>query len=1297
MSQDFLSFVDEKVGKSKKPDFLSFVDTTIPVKKQKGFEGVIGGLAESLSKSKVLYGGVGSMGDMTEGPNAVMRSMMDTTVPLDWKYGKELAGNIPKNLKAMLIDTPKQMRSIVAGGPVEKGLSDPALARFPFLRQVMPEKPSVESTPAPSVIDAGKGIYEAAKGVLGFVPDLMGQLAIEPRKTVRDRPLDVAAVLAPFAKGVKINRSGPITSAEMGEIFRSVGEEMKPDFPVPEGVKEVLKETAKKMRKPKSSEGDMRSAIKVLREVMVEEAKVEKPAPMTAESPDFMLKPEDKAAIKASAPRKKSDPMRSRTFKELSSESDRIQSRIDELHDKLIGEGVPFEKHESNPALEALYAERIKYDTAAAGKAYDGARKIIDSELGDGVPRESTYSSVDSILSEHYSLTPNPDGAYFLSKYTGKALSNPETVKNVARNITQLLFSKEYPRADFWATMESGMSGLTAKGKTELIGRGVEIAKQVHEKIGNFLMEDKATIKASAPKPPVNLVRDAEGRLVLPDVTPRLPPEIISKRDALARKLGYDPQDLPIEPLPKAHAKIFPITRDVDLALGITAEAYPPIGGSVQFVSETPPPRVKGVKPTKENPAVRVPRIPLPKAGFVVAPPESRVPLKARTSSKAPVYADEVMPFVEKKYPDLKRETTLNKIHAAGENPYRSWERIPEAHRLIQDYNAGTTAVRRQQKALADQVFALEKEYSKPDLLNIGANAVGRQKGGIAHLLNTKDFKGEIKPLDPHGLALDSQIRSQQKAYLEKLNAARELTGNAPIKSLGDDYFTFATNVEELGKNGFSLITDPIAAIENAVANHTKPVKKMNFPFEKSRKKGASTPVILDPLKVLQIYGNRIIEIEHLTPILAKGQSLLSEIEVPTPTGTITKAGRVSKKPYSLWRLADDYPNLAGDIRSWLDTIAGKHMGTNNTLLRFFERAGLKLGKHIAISTMGGNFRSASIQPSALAGAMDQLGYPSIARGITRNLSDKWRKFSDEHSQVLPGRNIDVETYKYGDKTVHKTIGEALQSIGRASMVPLRFLDMETARSTWLAAQDFGIKTGLSQAESYLWADQIVLKTQGSGLPGHVAPIQRSPGGRLATLFQTFGINQWNHLVKDVLGVGETRIRSAQDTSRVIMTLRLLSATMLFNTIFEDIIGIRSPFPTPIREVKRSIERGDSALGSAWSGVKEMAQWHPFGSSLRWSSAGRTAVPAIADPIIGEKGAINMVNKIASGAKMGPRDFEVIGKILGIPFTTQTAKTLSRLEQGFNLPQAFTGVRADVPRKDAKKKPKSFYDELEIK
>jgi len=189
------------------------------------------------------------------------------------------------------------------------------------------------------------------------------------------------------------------------------------------------------------------------------------------------------------------------SFSELSKKSDELQIKIDDKHDELEADGIEFNRHDKNPEIKKLYRERIKFDTAAAAKGYEGARKIITDELGSGVPKSSLYASVDSILKENYSLSKNPAGVYMMSKYTGKALSDPAgTIKKLSTDISKLLFARDNPDADYFATMESSDSGLTRKGKEALLRESKLKAEKIHKDIMNFFFADEpiqtAKIKA---------------------------------------------------------------------------------------------------------------------------------------------------------------------------------------------------------------------------------------------------------------------------------------------------------------------------------------------------------------------------------------------------------------------------------------------------------------------------------------------------------------------------------------------------------------------------------------------------------------------------------------------------------------------------------------------------------------------------------------------------------------------------------------------------------------------------------
>lgn len=678
-------------------------------------------------------------------------------------------------------------------------------------------------------------------------------------------------------------------------------------------------------------------------------------------------------------------------------------------------------------------------------------------------------------------------------------------------------------------------------------------------------------------------------------------------------------------------------------------------------------------------------------------PEELRTPLKQDSSSKAPVYLDEVKPFVEGKYQDRFTKGFI----ASTQNPHHSWASYPEVYKMtIEPYNEAVHRTTLTKKQIADDVRRWSKEYTKDERDNVGKYATSVQEGGEKHL------GGATAPtaLTPRETELYQKLRSSYDEFLDEANKARAVNGQEPIPKV-ENYQPFMADIEALERAGVDLLRDPLSAIQSAMLQHRRHKAKITFKHEISREPGASTPVITDPLVIFQRYANRAAELINMTPVLAKTRSLLATIEVPAPEGTVNQFGRpVTSRKWSLSQgFIDDpksygFPRLAEEIQGWSDFVSGKQMGTNNQAMRWLERASRKLSKNVATSTLGGNVRSAAIQPTALLGTINMIGYYNTLRGIAKMaLSPSSVREAMSRSRILAGRSMDIDIYNPGNAGAAKTIGQALRWVGDKSMLPLKYLDMKTAQASWIGAYDMYKQLGMGLKEAALAADEMTLKTQGSGLPGHVAPIQRSPGGRFATIFQTFNINQWNHLLGDVFGIKDPTIKTKADWSRVNRVIHLLTATQLFNAAYEA-AGIRSPFPSPMEEMQISRERGNTEAQTLFAGAKEFSQWLPFANFLRWSSGGLQALPAGLDVLVGRKGLVGLPEKIATG-KFNASDLEPVARVAGVPFTTQVFKTINRLGQGQSLPKAIVGARVDVPQnkkaKGNKKKPRpGSYDWL---
>jgi hypothetical protein len=245
-------------------------------------------------------------------------------------------------------------------------------------------------------------------------------------------------------------------------------------------------------------------------------------------------------------------------------------------------------------------------------------------------------------------------------------------------------------------------------------------------------------------------------------------------------------------------------------------------------------------------------------------------------------------------------------------------------------------------------------------------------------------------------------------------------------------------------------------------------------------------------------------------------------------------------------------------------------------------------------------------------------------------------------------------------------------------MRALRELDLQTATATWEGAYTKAIEVDKMTPEAARrYADDVVVRTQGSAAPHDLAPIQRTALGKALTLFQTFVINNWNFLTKKALGIKNADMGNKAITGKVI---RLVIGTTIINSLF-DLMGVYSPLPAPIEEFGRQKERGKSAGEALTSSALEFTQLVPGLGGLRYGSG---VLGATADYV----GDVAKKTAAATGRYVGPTKpvAELIGKALGIPGTTQASKSIRIAKKGGSPADIILGRYPQDPAADLKAK-----------
>jgi len=411
------------------------------------------------------------------------------------------------------------------------------------------------------------------------------------------------------------------------------------------------------------------------------------------------------------------------------------------------------------------------------------------------------------------------------------------------------------------------------------------------------------------------------------------------------------------------------------------------------------------------------------------------------------------------------------------------------------------------------------------------------------------------------------------------------------------------------------------------------------FRFAKPRS-NARYRLEMDPFHVLEIYEDTAIRHIQLSPLIAQMRELQLSITDP-----------VSGKPFLL---RNENPVLAAALHSWNNHIAGMKSPTFK-LPPGVESLMMRINSNLAASVLGANVRSAMIQVSALRNTVAEIGFEYAMRGVLSLLSPKRRNFAMRKSKVLLQRTYDITVEDAIRGIRAGAVGEVQKVTAKAALKPLQILDLETAKACWQGAYEYAkgpMKFSESRARTY--ADDVVTRTQASAMPGDVAPIQRAVAGKFLTLFQTFTINDWNFLVKDVMRTGREGPFSKPAFKNA---MRFVAATTLFNILMEDVLKIQSPFPTPIRAFRESLENGDDIPSLTWNVGKEFIEPIPVIGAARYGKGPFGPGGELLQE------SVEFIRK----DPMAREWWELGGKWLGVPGTAQTGKVVRARKRGESL------------------------------
>jgi len=450
-----------------------------------------------------------------------------------------------------------------------------------------------------------------------------------------------------------------------------------------------------------------------------------------------------------------------------------------------------------------------------------------------------------------------------------------------------------------------------------------------------------------------------------------------------------------------------------------------------------------------------------------------------------------------------------------------------------------------------------------------------------------------VKPIDGpikyEGLVLE--LEPLFKDLLDRVNETRESIGKPKVsrrksfmpmiaqENFYDQIRTFFKgDKDQQGQP--NLVLDNVDAINQRHDFNT--AEATNFRHLK-RGKLRGKKLEFDPLALYGKYSDTALKHIHYSPLNAFVEQLVNS--------------KFKDSKGKNFELQKRNPELATFLSRWSNKLAGRPNVMLPEGLRFLEKGAQKISSNLTAATLGWSARTVLVQPTAMLPVAVEFGVMPTMKGLLDTVIQS-KKAPIEKSNALNIRTADV----FVNDIVKNQLGNKVQRVVRLpqekALSAMKFVDSVVAEGAWRTAFKEANRT-MSEREAIKFADEAMVRTQGSGFAGDLSPIQMNAIGKAVTLWQTFTINHVNWIAKEILGIKKPEQNPIESTRRV-MTYVVGSA--LISTLFEDVMGIQSPQPAPIKAIQRGLEEGDTKAAAALKGLLELTEVLPIGSSVKFGS-----------------------------------------------------------------------------------------------
>lgn len=509
-------------------------------------------------------------------------------------------------------------------------------------------------------------------------------------------------------------------------------------------------------------------------------------------------------------------------------------------------------------------------------------------------------------------------------------------------------------------------------------------------------------------------------------------------------------------------------------------------------------------------------------------------------------------------------------------------------------------------KIVDQRIKQARKDYADVDLDRVFNWMEGRTPEGRQAV----EAMGRTVPdsLTPREMELVNWFDDHYKAMLPLINDTLVSIGKEPIQGI-DGYIPLMRRLDDLRQRGFDPVDiDPMYLHPNSPQfNALKERIKIPKEFE--------IPIYTDPFEVFQHYmhnANRFVKFAPWVKTLRDIVKKQSEIVDPD-----------AQEAVRIPSLQQTSPNLAKYMDMWADNLAG----IQNSIRTPFDTFISRLTRNFVTSELGFRILSFINQSGAMVFTAAKTDPVSVANGFIKALSSIERAKAEAESLKIASRRYDLMANELSEAIISRRF----KNLQHSGFVLLELFDHFISHWGFQSLKDYALKRGMSYEEAVKYADEFLTKTHGGSMYVDKSPIQSSAIGKLLTAFQTFTINEFNFVARDILGIANPHISNKEVMASVV---KLVTAALVYNALLTA-VGIKTPVADPISAYQRTVATGEGPGRFLVEMMKELMGHVPVYGSLAYGKVPFGAVGS----------AVTETIKNPSQARM----VEVFAQLRGIP------------------------------------------------